>query len=196
MQKTNEKGASMVEILGVLAVISVMATGMFSGIATIQSKIKLTKAQSQVSSIIKSMREHFSAYRPTSSSSEAMYKIGVFDNLGDDKKSVHVFGGEMLIQLSGSDADYVSSFSESDPTFKLVFKNISPKICFDLLSADWGSDPSSGLAEISVGSEGVTFQWSKDFTGDEHHPLPPSTSDAMTECAKSPSFDLSWEYFF
>ncbi|MBR1778659.1 MAG: type II secretion system protein [Alphaproteobacteria bacterium] len=200
MKKTNQKGATMIEVLGVLSILSVMSVGVYSSIAAVQAKVKITQAQDQVSRIIKSMRSQFSAFHPSSVSAGALNKIGIFDNVTDDGKAYHVYGDEMEIQLSkvGDSDGYTSSFSESDPTFKLIYHNIPTRACIDLLMADWGSDPSSGLVEISTGTaSSVTFQWRKDYTEEAtHHPLPPQVTEAAEECSRAATVNVSWEYYF
>ena len=63
--RTHEKGATLIEVLGVLAVVATIAVGMFTGIARMNQKIKLTRAQTEVSDIVKAMRTQFSSFTPS-----------------------------------------------------------------------------------------------------------------------------------
>ena len=192
----NQSGATMIEMLGVLAVLAMISTGVYTTISEARAKFRLSQAHDEVSRIIKKMRQQFASYHPTSSSSQTFFDIGIFDNISDDGTSTHVLGGEMQIQLSSA-GDYSSSYSESDPTFKLLYHDIPSSVCMDLLMADWGSDPSSGLVEISVVTEGsIPFQWNKYITeAGSHHFLPPLTEDVATECSRARFVTISWEYY-
>ncbi len=187
MKIINEKGSSMVEVIGVLAFLSTLAVGAYSLIASAKSKIQITREHQQTKDIIKAMREQFSAFRPTETSSETLYKVGIFDNVGEDGQSSNLMGHKMEITMPAT------GFAEQNPTFKLTYYDVDPKTCANLLTADWGSDPSSGLVEISTG--GTTFQWPKDYTSG-HHPLPPEMKDVLPECSRAQTVNVSWEYYF
>ena len=191
MKKINENGASMVEVLGVLAIVCMMSIGAFSGIATIQSKIKLQKAQSEISDLVKGMREQFSAFQPSSSSGEIspskLQKAGIFkaDNAGNS------FGTTTQIFHN-------KETEEDDPTFEIHYNDIPSKVCIDLLMADWGSDPSSGLQAIKVSSGSKGFYWKKNKPDckTEAHCLPPSLETAAEECSTKDTVNLIWHYYY
>lgn len=198
---SNEKGASMIEILGVLAVVATVATGMFSGIARINQKIKLTRAQTEVSDIVKAMRSQFSSFVPASVTPKKLYEIGIFKNYteGGTPPTVSVFGKEMTISItSGAD----------NPYFTFSYKDIPTSVCPDLLLGDWGNDPSSGLREIEVKGTSKTsvFQWARDIRPADPEdteapttrPLLPELADAINACSVSDgvgSVTISWKYY-
>lgn len=186
MKKINEIGSSMVEVLGVLAFLSTLSVGAYSLIASAKSKIQLTREYDETKRIIRAMREQFSAFLPPDTTSETLFKLGIFDNESNGVSS-NLMGHKMDITMPDT------GFAEQNPTFKLTYYGVDFKTCVGLLTADWGSDSSSGLAEISTG--GTTFQWPKDFTSG-HHPLPPTMEDVTTECANGQTVDISWEYYF
>ncbi|MGN1079194.1 MAG: hypothetical protein ACI4TE_03380, partial [Alphaproteobacteria bacterium] len=87
--------------------------------------------------------------------------------------------------------------------FEIWYHNVPPKACIDLLMADWGNDPSSGLRTIFVAPNGPNykaFYWKKDFpncaTDSSMHCLPPSFEDASEECNRSNSGVITWVYYF
>lgn len=188
----NEIGSSMIEVLGLLGFLATLAVGSYSLIANAKSKIQIVRGHEQTKSIIKAMREHFSSFTPTDTSAAMLAKLGIFDNANDEGKSVNVMGYDMDITLPSA---HESDFAANDPTFRLTFYDVEPKTCVNLLTADWGSDPSSGLVEISTGDGATTFQWPKDYTNG-HHPLPPSIDDALTECNRANLSNITWEYYF
>ena len=58
--KNEQSGRSMVEMLGVLAIIGVLSVGGISGYSKAMAKFKLTKAQDQISMLLMNIRTAFS----------------------------------------------------------------------------------------------------------------------------------------
>lgn len=196
---TNEKGATLIEVLGVLAVVATIATGMFTGIARVNQKLKITQAQNQVSDIVKAMRTQFASFHPSSVTAEGLEKIGVYKSGTVDETgvAVSVFDTEMTMELS-SDGE--------NPFFIFSYKDIPRSSCYDLLLGDWGNDPSSGLKEITVKTEGTnkshSFIWDKDKTSSSEesdtstiHSLLPTATTAINACAQEQNVTISWSYY-
>ena len=57
--KNDQRGRSMVEMLGVLAIIGVLSVGGISGYSKAMAKFKLTKAQDQISMLLMNIRTAF-----------------------------------------------------------------------------------------------------------------------------------------
>lgn len=192
-KSTNETGASMVEILGVLAVVATIAIGMFTGISRMNQKIKLTQAQTEVMDIVKAMRTQFSSFAPSSITSQELYDIGILKNIDENGQSVNVYGEQIEVKFTTY---------EDNRTFQVWYWNVPPNVCTDLLMADWGNDPSSGLRTIFVAPNGPNykaFYWKKDYpeceTNSYMHCLPPSFKDVVEECSRSNSGVMTWEYY-
>lgn len=196
---TNEKGATLIEVLGVLAVVATIATGMFTGIARVNQKLKITQAQNQVSDIVKAMRTQFASFHPSSVTAEGLEKIGVYKagTVDETGMAVSVFDTEMTMELS-SDGE--------NPFFIFSYKNVPRSSCYDLLLGDWGNDPSSGLKEIKVEGNAVhIFQWAKDSEGTAssaeddasslQHTLLPTPTTAINACAQEQNVTISWSYY-
>ena len=59
LSKNDQRGRSMVEMLGVLAIIGVLSVGGISGYSKAMAKFKLTKAQDQISMLLMNVRTAF-----------------------------------------------------------------------------------------------------------------------------------------
>ena len=192
LSNTNEKGASLIEVLGVLAVVATISVGLFSGIAHVNQKIKLSRAHAEVTDIIKAMRTQFSSFVPNTLTPEGLYEIGILKNIDEEGKSYNVFGTELEIRLSNFD-DY--------QTFQVWYNNIPSNVCIDLLMADWGNDPSSGLRTIFVAPGGPQykgFYWEKDMPNCESassHCFPPTLEAVIEECTRADHVYVTWEYY-
>lgn len=193
-KSTNEKGATLIEVLGVLCIVATIAAGAYAGISRMNQKIKLTQAHAEVSNLVKDIRTHFSSSRPATISAKQLYDLGILKNINDEETAAaNVYGGEIRVlwkEINGN------------PAFSIDYYNVPPKACIDLLMADWGNDPSSGLYTIYVAPYGPNykaFYWKKDFpnceTDSYMHCLPPSFEDASEECTRAQAGAMTWEYY-
>lgn len=193
----NEKGATLLEVMGVMAVVGSIVVGLMGGISHMYQKMTLTRAHNQVTEIVKNMRAQFSSYIPSSVTANQLAALGVF-NKDDvtDNKAYSVFGSEMTLTIQ----------SHSDnPYFTFTYTNIPADSCMDLLTGDWGDDPSSGLRQISVSGtkKTTTYKWAKDLTRDEdgiaaanQGTLLPTQNDAFSACDQNgKESSLSWQYY-
>lgn len=84
MPKDNQSGRSMVEMLGVLAIIGVLSVGGIAGYAKAMQKYKLNKVEDQVSHIVANLRTIFLNAKDYSSLADTpvktAIKLGVFPN--------------------------------------------------------------------------------------------------------------------
>ena len=200
MKKMNEKGATLIEVIGVLGVLGMAAMGLYAGVDNVRTKIRQARGYEETRNIVKAMRDTFSAFRPADTKAFTLKKLGIFNNCistsggadsctgADGEYSNNALGLKMTIVMPET-----GKFVANDQTFKLTYYGVDPNTCVSLLTSDWGNDPSSGLAEISTG--GTPFQWPKDCAEGCYN-LPPSMEEATAECTRASTVDISWEYYF
>ena len=166
--KVNESGRSMIEMLGVLAIIGVLSVGGIAGYSKAMSKYRVNKTVDQISHIAANTRILFSAqkdYADLASGTQAdiIAKTKLFpDELGYDKtskKGANAFAGDVTIEPSGR-----FNASADNKAFVIKYTNIPQEACIDLLTIDWGTGTAGGI--ISLGTaQGVATQFSgKDTT--------------------------------
>ena len=199
MNKTNQKGSSMIEVMGVMAILGMATIGIYAGISNVHKRFRLANGYDEIRRVIKSTREQFASFRPTDVSADKLEKIGIFSNSftsGGKKYSGSSLGYNMQIKLPGTgDGQYTSTFSD---TFRLYLYDVDFQTCVDLLTSDWGSDASSGLAELSTSNSSKAFRWPNNLSGTQH-PLPAETETAATECTPAngkSAVTIYWEYYF
>ena len=172
MKHTNESGRSMVEMLGVLAIIGVLSVGGIAGYSMAMSKFKVTKTIDQVQTIITNMRTLYASQRTyTALTASSAYNMGVLtDETYDGSKGLNPYGGEIAFGISGN------------RQFTIKYDKLTAEACLKLATADWGADASSGLVSIGVGGNNAvakTYTW----TGAAGSSLPPELTSAATACA-------------
>jgi Tfp pilus assembly protein FimT len=130
---TSEHGRSMVEMLGVLAIIGVLSIGAIAGYSTAMNKYKMNKTVNQISNIIANLRTVCSSsgnYAALSSEPIATaIKLGVFpdDMIVNSTTVKNIYGG--YVYLRPVLPDDVAIF---------------------LSTAYWG-DENSGLIRLTIG---------------------------------------------
>lgn len=189
--KNEQSGRSMVEMLGVLAIIGVLSVGGISGYSKAMAKFKLTKAQDQITMLIMNIRTAYATspgYSGLTDTVAASYglvpsEMVVKDNQDKVTGLMNAFGGTTTI------ASVVGADGTNDGAFRIAFKGVGKDACISLATSDWGADGLAGMSfnDTATGST-VTYSPSQ---------LPLSFADATgdTACADDKNNTISWVYF-
>lgn len=183
---SQETGRSMVEMLGVLAIIGVLSVGGIAGYSQAMSKFKVTKAMDQVQTIITNIRTLYASQRTyTSLTPLQAQAMGILTEESiNGSKGLNPFGGEISFNVG-----------TGNRTFKIKYTGLTPEACAKMATADWGADESSGLASITVGTgagAGTVHKWAS--TGETTNVLPVTIQAAATECGTKTEGFVEWEY--
>ncbi len=185
---SNESGRSMVEMLGVLAIVGVLSVGGIAGYSQAMSKFKVTKAMDQVQTIITNMRTLYASSRTYSALNAATANsVGILTSetyTGSGSKGINPFGGNIAFGIG-------TSFG-ANRSFTIQYTNLTPEACVKIATADWGADESSGLGSITI--NGTQHRWASN-KGSATKTLPVSVADAVGECGStSATGTITWEY--
>ncbi len=161
MKKFNESGRSMVEMLGVLAIIGVLSVGGIAGYSKAMNKYKINKTTDQVSMLVANLRTIFSSQGNYDGLTNAtavnfgvvpndMYTLssGAYDAT---KGLKNAFNGQVTIIASkarGGD-------TVGNEAFTIEYGGLSQEACVTVATGDWGSGQASGLIGIAAGVEGT-----------------------------------------
>ena len=171
-----QSGRSMVEMLGVLAIIGVLSVGGIAGYSMAMAKFKITKTIDQAQTIITNIRTLYASQRSYSKlTPSSAYNMGVLtDETYTGSKGLNPYGGEISFDVSSDKRQ-----------FTVEYTGLTAEACLKLATADWGADASSGLVAIGVSGNGAvgdtkSFIW-KDSTADDA--LPAKLDIAAGKCA-------------
>lgn len=183
---SQESGRSMVEMLGVLAIVGVLSVGGIAGYSQAMSKFKITKAMDQVQTIITNMRTLYASSRTYSSlSANAAYSVGLLTDEtynGNGTAGINPFGGEIIFGV-GNDSR----------SFTVKYTKITPEACVKIATADWGADESSGLISLEV--NGNKHTWASQGGTTAANILPVDVATAISQCGSSTAnTSIAWEY--
>ena len=158
----NQSGRSMVEMLGVLAIIGVLSVGAIAGYSTAMNKYKSGKTIQQISGIIANMKtiyygqKYFNAKNSDISwagkhdFTQEAAQVGIFSDIQKKKKK----NGALTIKnpFNGT-YEVARTIAASENSFSLMVFSIPKEICIDLATADWGTLNTTGYIGIAIGKE-------------------------------------------
>ena len=163
MIKTNESGRSMIEMLGVLAIIGVLSVGGIAGYSKAMNKFKTNKVADQVSMIIANVKTLYAQQNTYEGLNNAQaVSMGVipeemiavtYDSTtgaatrATDGSLQNSFNGSVFIGAAKS-----LSTDTDTRAFYIAYNGLSKEACITLATNDWGSGYSSGLIALKVGA--------------------------------------------
>ena len=179
---SEQSGRSMVEMLGVLAIIGVLSVGGISGYSKAMAKYRANKTLDQISLLITNIRTLYAnQYNYTGLGNAALEN---FELVSADMKSgtdyINPFGGKIKIEATNGNAN-----------FAVTYTGLDKQACITMATADWGSTASSGLVSVAVGEAATTtdaidspttFTWGSG-TGSNSKTFPVSPVTASEACS-------------
>ena len=151
--KSNQSGRSMIEMLGVLAIIGVLSVGGIAGYSKAMAKYRANKVMEQISMFVTNTRTMYAQQQTYMNLANTMAvdmgivpdDLIIIDNNGKPTGALrNVFGGPVQIAPS-----YVNDPSDKS-AFILSFFNMSRDACIAIATSDWGAGSSSGLLAMHV----------------------------------------------
>ena len=198
-QLSEQKGRSMVEMLGVLAIVGVLSIGGISGYSKAMAKYKINKTVDQVSMLITSIRTAFgnqNSYAGLTTVKAINYDLVGNDlTLGSTSTLTNAYSGSVTIEAL-TDAGASCGASTYCPKFAVTYTNLDRQACAVIASSDWGGSAASGLYSITINSSTHTWNGTAN-TGDG---LPIGYDKAMSECSgdgksKYVTATIKWTYY-
>ncbi len=202
-------GRSMIEMLGVLAIIGVLSVGGIAGYSKAMMKFKINKTAEQISQIVTNIRTLYLQQKDYNGlgNSSAIQMGAIPDDLTIDSSGniKNIFGGTIWIHTSTSSYAWHNSVGDTDDAFIITIYNLPKEACVALATMDWGTF-STGLIAVSVNDDGFsnsTYNFPKcngyseqryvaGCPGDSTVSVPIPVSLAATACNywSSPNFNL------
>ena len=180
--KKSQLGRSMVEMLGVLAIIGVLSVGGIAGYSKAMEKHKINKALEQVSLIIAQIRTTFSAtqgYEGLTAYSDEIIKNAI---------------GTEAAAADGGAVNGGFRLYGNKQYFEVALAGVGKAACIALVTANWG-DSDSGLYEIDVLNQGGPGYAEFGSGQTDGNGLPPSMEAATNGCSCTESrCQITW-YF-
>lgn len=215
LYKNEQSGRSMVEMLGVLAIIGVLSIGGIAGYSKAMAKFRVNKTLDQISMLVMNIRSLYSAninYKGLTDKIAIQMGIIPRDMLpsGTNESTassiINAYQGEVRI---GS-----SNIGGTDRSFFIVYSGLTRDACVAIATADWGSQAGSGLQSIQIkaatagtnkaatlkNASGIPCTANTSAAGTGCHPidsLPVILSEAAAECSNTSDSgnEVRWDYY-
>lgn len=207
LYKNEQSGRSMVEMLGVLAIIGVLSIGGISGYSKAMAKYRVNKTLDQISMLVINIRTLFSSsinydgLSDTSAIGLGIIPGDMQSGTGSSLKIINSYQGSVLLGNPGDDAN-------AKRRFYITYTGLNSEACVSLATADWGSQSGSGLEAIAVQSGDATAPKTvcTTVTGPDKGAagcftigvnVPVSLTDAVNVCSSNSSdkFSITWFYY-
>ena len=201
LSKNNQTGRSMVEMLGVLAIIGVLSVGGISGYSKAMAKFKLTKAQDQITMLLMNIRTAFATspnYDGLNNTSAVDYNIAPGDMVPNGTKNInHAFGGAAYVGACSDDTAHCEGTATgSNQYFFIQLDNLGNEACMSLATSDWGTDGLVYMNGITYETQSATQKDSyKTKTDAKDLPITLGQADTKSYCDKGKYSTLVWVYY-
>ena len=190
MLTKEEAGRSMVEMLGVLAIVGVLSIGGISGYSKAMAKYKVNQTLDQISMLVTNIRSTFGNQASYESlSNTVLVTYGLVDNDMSHGKTdgtlKNAYGGTITV-----------STADSNLAFTVKYENVPTNACANIASSNWGDSAASGLVSITIGTNNA-HNWSS--TGQSS--LPIGFAQAASECSDTSKgasggyTTITWKYY-
>lgn len=124
--KINQNGRSMVEMLGVLAIIGVLSVGAIAGYSKAMHKYKFNKLRNQVVQVITNIQTWYMSVNKNTWTANVLNKLIILPEMGTVSNCRHAMGGRCYIGINQSARKYI----------KIGFQDLSYEVCLDLATLD------------------------------------------------------------
>lgn len=213
--RTNESGRSMIEMLGVLAIVGVLSVGGIAGYSKAMAKFKTNKVIDQINMMSTNIRTMYSSQRTYNGLNNVLAaKIGIAPAemynatslttlTGSSFALTNAFGGSVLVKSAITNA--------ADDSYVIAMDEIPASSCVTIVTTDWGNDSGSGLQAIAVSADAeaantainkanltqstnVAYQNTVAVVGVANSLLPFSLPNATTACGTVGEVGIAWKY--
>ena len=151
--KNNQSGRSMVEMLGVLAIIGVLSAGGLAGYSKAMFKHKLNSTMDQLTMLVTNIRTMYGTQE-----NYAGLCVSQAHGLGIIAESSYG-GGSIMINPFKGNVSLLPSEAKSgvaDSGFIITYDGLPKEACIALATADWGTGAGSGFISVSANGKAGT----------------------------------------
>ncbi|MDY4841533.1 MAG: type 4 pilus major pilin [Alphaproteobacteria bacterium] len=190
---SEQSGRSMVEMLGVLAIIGVLSVGGISGYSKAMAKFKLSKAMDQMSMLVANIRTTYASmatYGGLSTAIARSYGLASRDMFGPASGTlVNAFGGSVLVGATQNNGINGTGFA-------VVYNGLDREACMSLATADWGSAGLVGLVVAHEAEDTEPTAATAITPNYDTSDLPVSLANASDSCSAQTAVNsITWVYY-
>ena len=187
--KNNENGRSMVEMLGVLAIIGVLSAGGLAGYSKAMFKHKLNSTMDQLTMLVTNIRTMYGTQENYGGLDvESAYKLGIVSKSAMNSANsamINPFKGNVYLEPAEAKSGV------EDSAFIVTYDGLPKEACIALATSDWGTGSGSGFISVSAngvagstnGGVATEDDMTQAYSGTAYEGAPLSVSSAITNCS-------------
>ena len=211
----DETGRSMIEMLGVLAIIGVLSVGGIAGYSKAMDKFRVNKTIDQVSQIVTNIRVLFGSQK----NYEGLGSGGADETGAMLIHNADLFPDEMIMNHANKLSDFANPYAGSVDIyasarfqssavdelngFVLVYSGVPQAACIDLASQEWNASIGTGLIAFGVNAPAVGNRFadwcSSSLDGNKAiacvGDMPMKVAWAAAACKKGSKNSLYWKFY-
>ena len=186
--QTNERGATMMELFGVLAILSVITVGALSGYTKMMEMYNGAKGITETRRILKDLNSYCAFERPCKITTEKAYKLKIISEEHYDpatQTTFSPFGTDFKFSFDHGMGDGTNACINC-PYYTFQHAALPVKLCVELMTADWNEDVYTRLFQFRIENRRYLFNEIKNFNCEEAsgcYFFPMDLSDATTLCS-------------
>ena len=149
----NQSGRSMIEMLGVLAIIGVLSVGGIAGYSKAMMKFKINKTLDQVAMTVTNIRTLYAQQGNYAGLNNSLARqLGLVDDAMKGTSSGSLKSPFGPITISLGNAALIDASGETNTAFQLKLDNLPVDACVAIATNAWGSAYSAGFLGVGVGA--------------------------------------------
>lgn len=198
MNTANENGRSMVEMLGVLAIIGVLSVGGFSMVNKMQTSYEINQVLDAAGELATRTRNVMRNYDLDDDNSSKNTSMNEYLLKAKAVPDVFLNSGEFEV----GDVTYNVQYLGDSVTFVVQVQNLTEEMCMQMVTTNWGGPGTSGFLGMSVDdsassvNDAIKNKGSGSATvaliGSTDHPAPMGIGSAATACGDGKTVNLSF----
>ncbi len=193
MRKINETGRSMVEMLGVLAIIGVLSAGGLAGYSKAMFKHKLNSTMDQITMLVTNIRTMYGTQGHYTGLATNVVDLGLVPVVMGStwSKLTSPFKGKVTIDETETGATNAPASS----AFTLKYDSLPREACIALATADFGSGAGSGFIGVDVGAASTAAVGGGSATDHSKKEGASYTVSEATEVCAEGSNTIIWKFY-
>lgn len=201
--KNEQSGRSMVEMLGVLAIIGVLSIGGIAGYSKAMAKFRVNKTLDQISMLVMNIRSLYSGnINYNGLKDKVAIQMGIIPKDMLPAGTTESTASAIINAYQGAVSVKAANTGGTDRSFTVTYTGLTREACVAIATADWGSQAGSGLYAIRIAAgsgTGATAKKNVPTFGTGHliDTLPVTLATAASECKNTTDAGnaVQWEYY-
>ncbi len=192
LYKNEQSGRSMVEMLGVLAIIGVLSIGGISGYSKAMAKFRINKTLDQISMLVMNIRSLYASSIDYSGLTTTIaIRMGIIPRDMLPSGTTESSATSIVNAYQGAVSIAAENTGGSGRSFSVQYDRLTREACVAIATADWGSQAGSGIVKISAGPTGGSMP------AYEVDDLPITLAEAAGNCTNTgpDGNSVKWEYY-